>query len=128
MSLLNAFNSDGESIPRIDLFLLGLGADAHTASLFPHTEALWEDDRLAVPNWVEKLDTWRYTTTFPLINNAANVVFLVSGEDKAEAVQRVIEGEHDPDEYPAQNVDPEDGRVIWMLDEAAGRLLDVRRG
>ena len=116
-----------DSLPRIDLILLGLGADAHTASLFPHTDALHETERTAVANWVEKLDTLRFTLTFPVINNAANVVFLAAGADKAEAVQNVIEGNRNTDEFPAQSVDPKNGRLIWLLDEAAARLLTKSR-
>ena len=129
MSLRNAFPDVGGNgeVPRIDLVLLGLGSDAHTASLFPYTNALNETERLAVPNQVEKLDTWRYTITFPVINNAGNVVFLVSGKDKAEAVRRVMEGERNPDEFPAQSVRPRNGRLIWLLDEDASALLQTRR-
>lgn len=129
MSLMNAFPDVGgnDEIPRIDLVLLGLGPDAHTVSLFPYTDALNENERLAVPNWVENLDTWRYTITFPVINNAANVVFLVSGKDKAEAVRHVLNGEPNPDEFPAQSVRPRNGRLIWLLDEDASALLQTRR-
>lgn len=129
MSLRNAFADTGGKgeIPRVDLVLLGLGPDAHTASLFPYTDALDETERLAVQNRVEKLDTWRYTITFPLINNAASVVFLVSGDDKAEAVRKVIEGDPDPNRFPAQRVQPKGGRMVWLLDESSSGLLQSRR-
>lgn len=106
-----------------DLVLLGLGTDAHTASLFPHTAALRETERLAVANWVEKLNDYRLTTTFPVINNALNVMFLVSGSEKAEAVFNVLEGEFRPDNYPAQMVNPMNGNLFWLLDEAAASKL-----
>lgn len=106
-----------------DLVLLGLGSDAHTASLYPHTDALHETKRLAVANWVEKLNDYRFTMTFPVINAASNVMFLVSGSEKADAVATVLEGEFSPDEYPAQLVKPVDGDLLWLLDEAAASSL-----
>jgi 6-phosphogluconolactonase len=104
---------------RLDLVLLGLGADAHTASLFPHTAALQETGRLAIANWVDKLNDFRMTTTFPLINNADNVMFIVAGSEKAEAVAAVLEGVFQPDEFPAQRVRPPNGNLFWLLDSAA---------
>lgn len=110
----------------IDLVLLGLGEDGHTASLFPHTAALSERKRLAVANWVDKLNAHRLTMTLPALNAARNVVFLVSGENKAGAVAQVIEGEFRPDEYPAQFVNPEDGKLFWLLDENAATSITSR--
>lgn len=107
----------------LDLVLLGLGSDAHTASLFPHSDALHETERLAVANWVEKLSDHRFTMTFPVINGALNVVFFIAGAEKAEAVANVLEGEFRPDEYPAQLVKPVGGDLYWLLDEAAARSL-----
>lgn len=109
--------------PALDLVLLGLGSDAHTASLFPHTDALHETEKLAVANWVEKLNDHRLTMTFPVINGALNVMFLVAGEEKADAVANVLEGEFRPDEYPAQLVKPAGGDLYWLLDEAAASSL-----
>ena len=111
----------------LDLVLLGLGEDAHTASLFPNTPALQEIERFAVANWVEKLDTDRLTMTFSAINDASNVMFIVSGRYKAEAVLSVLEGEFRPDDLPAQFVNPENGELYWMLDEAAASLLENER-
>lgn len=103
--------------PRFDLILLGLGTDGHTASIFPESEVLRETKRLVAAPWVEKLKSYRITMTLPLINNAALVVFLVSGAEKAEIVKEVLGG---PKRYPAQEVN---GEVMWMLDrEAAGKL------
>lgn len=106
-----------------DLVLLGLGTDGHTASLFPHTRALSEQGRFAAANWVDELNDHRLTVTFPVINNASNVVFLVCGSEKAPAVARVLEGEFRPDELPAQLVIPEDGSLYWLLDAAAAAEL-----
>ncbi|MGQ0542634.1 MAG: 6-phosphogluconolactonase [Blastocatellia bacterium] len=110
--------------PRFDLILLGLGTDGHTASLFPHTKALHENEKLAVANWVPQLNEYRFTMTFPVINNATNVIFLVSGKEKSVMVKRVIEGNRDWDAFPAQLVLPSSGKLIWLLDKAAGSLLD----
>ena len=108
-----------------DLVLLGLGTDGHTASLFPHTPALAEMEKFAVANWVDKLNDYRLTVTFPAINGASSVIFLVSGGDKATAAAEVLEGEFRPDEFPAQLVIPEHGSQHWLLDESAASLLRV---
>jgi len=110
--------------PQFDLFLLGMGDDGHTASLFPFTQALNETERIAVANPVEKLDTIRFTLTFPVINNARNVVFLVKGADKAETLRAVLRGEFQPEKYPAQNVEPIDGNLFWLIDREAAGLLN----
>jgi 6-phosphogluconolactonase len=109
--------------PRFDLILLGMGADGHTASLFPHTKALHETERLAVANWVEKLNDWRLTLTFPVINNAANVMFLVSGAEKAEALREVLQGNYQPEKFPSQKVKLNGGNLLWLVDRKAARLL-----
>lgn len=108
--------------PSFDLILLGLGPDGHTASLFPNSQALKEQARLVVANWVEKFNAYRITFTFPVLNHAAQVLFLASGADKAEIASQVLEGENSPP-YPAQRVRPTDGRLLWMLDEAAADRL-----
>ena len=108
------------SLPQLDLILLGLGTDGHTASIFPDSEVLQESKRLVAAPWVEQLKTYRITMTLPLINNAASVLFLVSGTDKAEIVKEVVQGTK---RYPAQEVRPGNGELIWLLDrEAAGKL------
>jgi 6-phosphogluconolactonase len=111
-----------EDIPRFDLILLGLGADGHTASLFPETPALEVHDRWVVANPVPRLDTTRITLTIPVINAARAVIFLVEGEDKAEAVREVLEGDADPRAYPAKLIQPPGGPE-WMLDRSAASLL-----
>ena len=112
----------GEGTPRFDLVMLGIGGDGHTASLFPETAALEVTNRLAVANPVPKLETTRITLTVPVINAARAVTFLVAGEDKAEALREILEGDADPRVYPAKLVRP-DGDLTWMVDRAAARLL-----
>jgi 6-phosphogluconolactonase len=109
--------------PRLDLILLGLGTDGHTASIFPGSEVLHETKRLVAAPWVEKLDTYRITMTLPLLNNGASIVFLVSGAEKAAIVKEVLEG---PKKYPAQFVQPTEGELIWMLDRDAAAGLTRR--
>ena len=100
-----------------------MGADGHTASLFPFTEALHETDKIAAANPVEKLQTTRLTLTFPVINNAANIIFLVAGEEKAETLQSVLEGEFQPEKLPAQNIRPKNGELFWLIDKNVAKLL-----
>jgi 6-phosphogluconolactonase len=115
------FGTDG--VPAFDLIQLGLGEDGHTASLFPETSALDITDRWVVVNPVLKLETSRLTLTIPVINAGGVIAFLVAGEDKAEALKEVLEGDADPRAYPAKFVRPENGDLIWMVDRAAARLL-----
>ena len=108
-------------VPRLDLILLGLGADGHTASIFPGSDVLHETKRLVAAPWVEKLNTYRITMTLPLLNNGASILFLVSGAEKAQIVKEVLEG---PKKYPAQFVQPTNGELIWMLDRDAAAGLN----
>lgn len=112
-----------EDPPRLDLILLGLGADGHTASLFPGGEWVDDDQRLVlgVPGGPDGLA--RVSITPRLINAARAVVFLVTGADKAAIVQRVIEGPHEPASLPAQAVEPDPGELHWFLDAAAAQEL-----
>ena len=110
-------------LPRFDLVLLGLGPEAHTASLFPGTAALDETKRLAVSTWIEKLATERITLTAPVFNAAANVAFLVAGQDKALPLKAVLEGPYEPRQLPAQLIRPASGRLLVFADAAAARLL-----
>ena len=113
----------GDELPRIDLILLGMGDDGHTASLFPHTEALKETQRWVVPNYVTAKETWRLTLTAPVINNAANVMFLIAGTDKAERLKQVLQGDYQPETLPSQLIKPTKGNLIWGVDQAAAALL-----
>jgi 6-phosphogluconolactonase len=115
------------SIPAFDLIQLGMGPEAHTASLFPHQESLHEQQRLVMPVSVPKPPPPRLTFTPPLLNAATRVLFLVTGADKAEALQAVLEGARQPDEYPAQIVQPPRGEVVWMLDTPAAARLSKRQ-
>lgn len=113
----------GEAPPRFDLIMLGMGRDGHTASLFPFTAALEEREAWVVRNEVPQLSTERLTLTTPVINAARQVVFLVEGADKAEALERVLEGPPNSIELPAQSVQPLDGELLWLVDEAAASHL-----
>ncbi len=113
----------GNQLPRFNMILLGMGDDGHTASLFPDTAALHETKRWVVPNYVEAKQTWRLTLTIPVINHAANVVFLVAGTGKADRLKQVLQGAHTPIELPSQMIKPTDGNLIWAVDQAAASLL-----
>ena len=106
-----------------DLILLGMGGDGHTASLFPGTAVICEQKRWVVAHYVDKLDAWRITLTPVIINTAKQVIFLVSGGEKAETLKRVLTGPYRPDALPAQVVQPENGDVTWLLDAEAAALL-----
>lgn len=118
-----AFDTHG--IPSFDLIHLGMGPEGHTASLFPHQDSLREKHRLVMPVSVPKPPPDRLTFTPPLLNAARNVLFLVTGSEKADALHAVLEGEYQPDEYPAQIVRPTNGEVVWMLDRAAAQKLQT---
>jgi len=107
-----------------DLILLGMGDDAHTASLFPGTSILKSKEVEVDSVYVDKLSTYRISFTAPLINKAKNIAFLVFGENKAEAAKHVLEGNKNTSLYPTQLIHPIDGNVTWFLDDAAAALLD----
>ena len=113
----------GKDIPDFDLIQLGMGPEGHTASLFPHQASLHETQRLVMPVSVPKPPPDRLTFTPPLLNAARNVLFLVTGEDKADALKKVLEGKYEPDEYPAQIVSPPGGEVEWIVDRDAAKEL-----
>ncbi len=121
---LRTMDRPGE-FPRFDLILLGMGPDGHTASLFPDSKALDEQSRLVVSNWVEKFKTDRITFTFPVLNNAHEVMFMTSGADKADMLHQVLEGNNTPP-FPCQRVQPSDGKLLWMIDEPAAAKLTHR--
>jgi 6-phosphogluconolactonase len=109
--------------PRLDLILLGMGDDGHTASLFPGTKALAEQESWVAANWVEKLNAYRITLTAPAINHAAHIIFLVTGENKAERLNEVLGVERSPSRLPSQLIKPVDGSLEWFIDVAASVRL-----
>lgn len=117
------FGTKPDEWPRFDLVLLGMGADGHTASLFPETSALTEMRRLVVAHEVAQLQTHRLTLTFPVINAAAEVWFLVTGAEKAEMVAVAMQQKKSSQIIPAQFVQPENGALTWFLDAAAAAQL-----
>jgi 6-phosphogluconolactonase len=102
----------GETIYRHDLILLGLGDDGHTASLFPNTAGLEEETRKVIANFVPKLNSWRLTFTFPLINHARHVCFLVNVSKSADLIERVMRGDL---RFPASRVNPTAGNLTWII-------------
>lgn len=118
-----SFRLVGDQRPRFDLVALGLGTDGHTASLFPYTAALSEIDRLVVANHVPQRDTWRITLTWPVINHAHSVFFLVSGQEKAAILKEVLTGPQDLERLPSQLICPSSGILTIILDKAAAALL-----
>ncbi len=123
-ALRSFFHLRPGQFPRLDLILLGIGPDGHTASLFPNTAALNETKRLVVANWVEKFKTNRITFTYPVLNHAACVIFLVSGADKSDMVRTVLEDERAG--LPSQKVHPVNGRLLWLLDNDAASKLSKK--
>jgi 6-phosphogluconolactonase len=113
----------GEPLPRFDLILLGLGKDAHCASLFPESPALRERKGLVVVAEGSQPPKLRLTLTFPVINQAQNIYFFVAGEDKAPALKSTLEDPRDPQKFPAQAIQPLNGQVIWWVDDKAVSLL-----
>jgi len=121
--LRNRFRLEGAESPRFDLVQLGMGPDGHTASLFPHTAAIHELGRLVTANHVQNKDAWRITLTWPVINHAASVFFLIGGAEKAEVLKEVLLGESDPERLPSQLIRPSSGILTLILDKAAAALL-----
>jgi 6-phosphogluconolactonase len=121
--LLSHFHlADGQA-PPFDLVLLGMGNEGHTLSLFPGTRALRDNGRLVMRNWIGKLYAERVTLTAPAVNNAVLVIFMVAGADKALALKGVLEGPYEPEQLPAQLIDPRHGKLLWLVDTAAGGML-----
>lgn len=116
---------DGK-FPRFDLIFIGMGNDGHALSLFPGTKALHETKRIVTRNWVGKFFTERITLTAPAANNAANVIFMVAGSDKALALKGVLEGPREPEQLPSQMIRPVNGNLLWLVDTAAGSMLSTQ--
>lgn len=121
--LAKAFHLTGDEIPEFDLMLLGMGEEGHTASIFPGSGALFDETRLTVPNYVEKLDSYRLTLTPPVIKNAGHIVVLVTGEKKADALKHALSDAYNPKSYPIQIVRHTKGRVTWMVDPSAAAYI-----
>jgi 6-phosphogluconolactonase len=119
-------NFFGAGAPRFDLIFLGLGADGHTASLFPFSPALHETERWTAATTAPDGSTERVTLTPPIINRAALIAFLAAGGEKADALRLVVEGGADPDRFPAAAIRPLDGELRWLVDRGAARGLAVR--
>ncbi len=122
-TLRNSMKLEGAESPAFDLVLLGMGDDGHTASLFPHTGAINEIGRLVVANHVPQKDTWRITLTWPVINQAREVAFLVEGDAKSAVLAQVLTGPYAPDSLPSQLIRPSNGKLRFLLDEAAADKL-----
>ena len=122
-AIRNGFKLEGAETPTFDLIMLGMGDDGHTASLFPHTEALNDMTHLVVANHVPQKDTWRITLTWPVINQGREVAFLVEGDKKAQVLHEVFEGPYQPETYPSQIIRPSSGRLTLLLDKAAATQL-----
>jgi 6-phosphogluconolactonase len=117
------FQLQAGQFPRFDLIWLGLGPDGHTASLFPHSAALTEKKRLVAANWVEQFQSHRITMTLPVLNHAKCLIFLVSGAAKAETLKQVLENDRRAPQFPAQLIQPHDGKLYWIIDRAAASEL-----
>ena len=115
---------DGE-YPRFDLVLLGMGDEGHTLSLFPGTKALHPGGRIVVRNWVGKFYTERITITAETANHANRVMFLITRADKAPALKAVLEGPYEPEQLPAQLIQPKNGNALWLIDRDAAKMLSV---
>ena len=120
---LKAFFGDDEAL--FDLTLLGLGEDGHTASLFPHTDVLFEKEHWVMAHHVEaKGDLWRITLTAPTILKSSNIMFMVLGAGKADALKAVLDGDYEPETYPAQLIaQAGHEHIVWVVDETAASLL-----
>lgn len=121
-TLRSFFHLSPGLFPRFDLIFLGMGDDGHTASLFPGTAALEEKSRLVVANRVEKMNTWRITLTLPVLNNAAEVVFLVSGPTKARVLSKIVSAKSGG-AFPSESVKPASGQLLWLVDQDAIGLI-----
>jgi len=122
-TLRNVMKLEGAETPAFDLVTLGMGPDGHTASLFPKTAGLDELGRLVIANHVPQKDVWRISLTWPVINHGAEVVFEVEGASKTDILAEVLTGPRDPERLPSQLIRPSNGKLLFLLDEAAAAKL-----
>ncbi|WP_026462404.1 6-phosphogluconolactonase [Adhaeribacter aquaticus] len=115
-----------QQAPQFDLILLGMGDDGHTASLFPGTQVLHEDSRWVQAYYLKPQSMYRITLTAPLINQAKKIMFLTFGQNKANALYEVLEGNKNVEQYPSQLIAPKNGEVLWLVDEAAASKLQQK--
>jgi len=120
--VLSSIASKTEQVPELDLIMLGMGEDGHTASLFPGTDILQVTDKTVAAVYVEKLASWRVSMTYPTLNRAKQVMVLVSGEGKADILAHILQKDSET-LYPIQSVSPA-GEMHWFLDQAAAGKLD----
>jgi len=125
--LRTQFNLAAGQLPRFDLMFLGMGDEGHTLSLFPGTKALHDGGRLVMHNWVGKLYTDRITSTAPVANNSALVVFMIAGAGKAPALKAVLEGPYEPEQLPSQLINPTNGKLLFLLDTTASAMLSKEK-
>lgn len=123
--LRDTFGFSAETLPRFDLVFLGMGTDGPTASLFPGTVGLREEKRLVIAHSVEKLKAWRVTLTPPVFNQAAHIVFLICGADKAVILKEVFHDASQPERLPVQLIHSTHGRLLWLVDQAAASAVTI---
>ncbi len=121
--LRDFFGLSGEGWPIFDLVLLGIGADGHTASLFPGSPALAEKKQWVAAAYIEKLKVYRLTLTPEVFNHSAQVIFLATGKEKAPVIKELFIADHCPNRFPFQIIRPHEGKMIFLLDQAAASLL-----
>jgi len=113
--------------PALDLIILGMGEDGHTASLFPASKSLAEKLRLVVPIYMKKHKIHRITLTLPVLNHAAQILFLVAGHAKADVLQKVLQGGREKERYPAGLIHPGPAHILWLIDRETARKLKVTK-
>ncbi len=134
-ALRKALQITDDALPQFDVIYLGLGENAHTASLMPLSDVVIhyannkiknKNPQLAASLWVAEQNMYRITLTPPVINNSLDIIFFVTGENKAIAVWKVLEGPYNPENYPAQLIQSARGKTFWYLDNLAARKLHVK--
>jgi 6-phosphogluconolactonase len=116
---------DGDGTPALDLVMLGMGPDGHTASLFPGADPFTDDDRLVRAPYVAKFSAYRLTVTPRVLNAGRDVIVATAGEAKADALRAVLGATPDPSAYPIAVLRPKSGRLTWLVDEAAAAKLET---